>query len=305
MADDKQRKTTKDNEQQAAEVKDQDKQTESSTDEAASLNNSETGQQEQEQETKNDKPQPDPTPTLAEDYAELKKLHLLKAVMIRQKAGRHPSAEIDALLKRRMNFKNEDFQGPYVVRLISTLLMIFVFAAVFWSVLWILSSGFKLHYFIRLLSTGMATLVAAVAGIAIFYPSSLPDEKILKKAIDLKMKELGNELEPEKQEQKSPEPKEDLLDSNIEAKKEKDAPASLDEDTLLSPMPEGLNKFKEVKEKPMETEAQANNNEPSTETVADDQKENSQPQNESPANENDNNKEKLKNNSNEQNKDNR
>ena len=266
MADNKQRETTKDNEQQPAEVKDHDKQNASSSNEEASTNNEPTTEEKKsENEANTPETKPAPTPTLAEDYEQLKKLHLLKDIMIRQKAGRHPSTEIDALLKRRMNFKNEDFQGPYVVRLISTLLMIFVFAAIFWSVLWILASGFNLTYFIRLLSTGMATLVAAIAGIAVFFPSSLPNEAILKKAIDLKMKEIGNEVEPDKTVKEAPESQEELLDSNIATKQKKEETASPEESSPLSPMPEGLNKFKEQKEKPLNSESELSSEESSVE----------------------------------------
>jgi hypothetical protein len=135
-----------------------------------------------------------PEPDIEGDLAELEKINLLKAIMIKMKGGRHPSAQIDKLLSRHMNFSSEDFQGPYLIRLICTIMMIFAFSTLIWIVLWIMTAGFELTYFQRLLSTGIATLTAAVAGIAIFHPSYLPDEKLLKQAIEQKLKELHKQI---------------------------------------------------------------------------------------------------------------
>lgn len=132
---------------------------------------------------------------LADDLLQLEKLNLMRAVMLRLKGGRHPVAGVDELLKRRMSFVTADFEGPYVVRLICTWLMIFVLATVLWVGLWLFVSSLELNYFVRLLSTGFATLIAAMAGVAVFHPSSLPDEKKVKEAIKIRLDELRTQLQ--------------------------------------------------------------------------------------------------------------
>lgn len=131
-----------------------------------------------------------PVFNLSDDLNQLEKLNLMRAVLLRMQGGRHPSAEIDMLLQRRLNLKKEDFQGPYAIRLICTLMMIFLLCSIFWGILWLFATALELNYFIRLMSTAIATLLAATAGIAIFHPSSVPDEKLLKEAIDRRISEL-------------------------------------------------------------------------------------------------------------------
>lgn len=135
---------------------------------------------------------------LAEDILKLEKLNLLHAVSLRMQGGRHPKSEIESLLKRRMDFSNEEaIQGPYLVRLICTLMFIFVCSSLFWGILWLIASALELNYFVRLLSTGISTLVAAMAGVAIFHPSSSPDEKKLKEAINRRLEDLRDQLKKE------------------------------------------------------------------------------------------------------------
>ncbi|MEW6708508.1 MAG: hypothetical protein AB1403_01690 [Candidatus Riflebacteria bacterium] len=176
-------------------------------------------------------------PDLASDVDALKRLNLLKAVLVRMNGGRHPVAEVDALLRRRMNFSRQDFQGPYVIRLFTTWMMIFIVATLFWSVLWILSSGFEINYFLRILSTGMATLVAAMAGVAIFHPSSLPDESLLKQAIDDRFKELKAQL-GENAEDDASAP--GLTDTNLHDSKSLEKAGIDSEAEPLQSMPSGL-----------------------------------------------------------------
>lgn len=132
---------------------------------------------------------------LADDILQLEKLNLMRAVMLRLQGGRHPNAEVDALLKRRMNLHVESFQGPYAVRLVCTLLMVFVLATVLWVVLWLFATSLELNYFVSLLSTGFATLIAAMAGVAVFHPSSVPDEKLVRAEINQRLEELRGELQ--------------------------------------------------------------------------------------------------------------
>lgn len=133
-------------------------------------------------------------PTLSDDVAKLEQIDRLRAVLVRMQGGRHPNREIDALLQRRLNIPREDFQGPYVTRLISTLMMVFVASTVMWAILWAIGSAMELDYFVKLVSTGMMTLFAAIAGVAVFHPASVPDEKRLIAAIEEHMNELRMEL---------------------------------------------------------------------------------------------------------------
>ncbi|OGK04787.1 MAG: hypothetical protein A2W80_16020 [Candidatus Riflebacteria bacterium GWC2_50_8] len=133
-------------------------------------------------------------PTLADDVAKLEQIDRLRAVVVRMQGGRHPSREIDALLQRRLNIPREEFQGPYVTRLISTLMMVFVASTVMWAILWAIGSAMELGYLVKMVSTGMMTLFAAIAGVAVFHPASVPDEKRLIAAIEEQMNELRMEL---------------------------------------------------------------------------------------------------------------
>ncbi len=132
-------------------------------------------------------------PSLAEDLAELEKLNLMRAVMLRMQGGRHPNAEVDALLKRRLDLKAEDFQGPYAIRLICTLMMVFLICIIMWGSVWLVTTAFELSAIARLMSTAIATLMAAAAGVAIFHPSSVPDEKLVKEIVTHRMAELRDE----------------------------------------------------------------------------------------------------------------
>lgn len=142
---------------------------------------------------------------LAEDLLQLEKINLIRAVMIRIHGGRHPNKEIDALLKRRIDITadNHEIQGPYVVRLICTVMMIFVMSGLFWIFLWLLAASFELNYFARLFSTGMATLFAAAVGIAVFHPSASPDEKLVKQLINQNLELIRKELEESTNSKKS------------------------------------------------------------------------------------------------------
>lgn len=133
-------------------------------------------------------------PSLADDILKLEQLNILRSVTLRMQGGRHPKPDIEALLQRRLNIPRESFQGPYAIRLVCTLMMIFVVSVIFWGLLWALGSMLNLSCFLRLTSTGIATLFAAVAGIAVFFPSSIPEEKALIAAIEEQMNELRSEL---------------------------------------------------------------------------------------------------------------
>ena len=133
-------------------------------------------------------------PTLAEDYLRLEQINLLRAVIVRMQGGRHPDKAIEALLQRRLNFSREEFQGPYAIRLVCSLMMVFVVSTLAWAIVWAVGSAMNLSYFLRLVSTGLATLFAAMTGVAIFHSSSIPEEKSLIEAIEVRLGELRKEL---------------------------------------------------------------------------------------------------------------
>jgi len=129
-------------------------------------------------------------PSIADDLLQLEKLNLMRAVMLRLQGGRHPNAEIDALLQRRLDLRPEDFQGPYAIRLLCTLMMIFLICVIMWGTIWLVGTAMGWSYFLRLMSTGIATLLAAGAGVAVFHPASVPDEKQVKETIARRLAEL-------------------------------------------------------------------------------------------------------------------
>jgi hypothetical protein len=141
-------------------------------------------------ETKSETEQKAAPPSLADDLMQLEKLNLMRAVMLRLQGGRHPNAEIDALLQRRLDLRPESFQGPYAIRLICSLMMIFLMCVIMWGLIWLLGTAMEWSGFIRLMSTGIATLLAAAAGIAVFHPASVPDEKQVKETITRRLAEL-------------------------------------------------------------------------------------------------------------------
>lgn len=130
------------------------------------------------------------SPSAADDLLQLEKLNLMRAVMLRLQGGRHPNAQIDELLRRRLDLRPEDFQGPYAIRLICTLMMIFLICIIMWGLIWLIGTAMEWNYFIRLMSTGLATLLAAGAGVAVFHPASVPDEKQVKETIARRLAEL-------------------------------------------------------------------------------------------------------------------
>lgn len=185
--------------------------------------------------------------TLEEDFELLQRINVLKAVMVRMQGGRHPSPEIDALLQRRMNVPRDAFQGPYIVRLISTLMMVFVATTLCWGVLWILGTAFELKYFLRILSTGMATLVAAIAGVAIFHPSSLPDEKLLKEFIDNRLQEISKQVQQKssKTNIQSSDQVADLSNSSVEAMTSPQKQPTKNDEQTFEAMSQTLNSISE------------------------------------------------------------
>jgi len=141
-------------------------------------------------ETKSETEQKAAPPSLADDLMQLEKLNLMRAVMLRLQGGRHPNAEIDALLQRRLDLRPESFQGPYAIRLICSLMMIFLICIIMWGIIWLLGTAMEWSGFVRLMSTGIATLLAAATGIAVFHPASVPDEKQVKETIARRLAEL-------------------------------------------------------------------------------------------------------------------
>ena len=68
--------------------------------------------------------------------------------------------------------------------------MIFLICMILWGIVWLVSTAMELNSFIQLMSMAISTLMAAGAGVAIFHPASVPDEKLLKEAIVHRMAEL-------------------------------------------------------------------------------------------------------------------
>jgi hypothetical protein len=99
--------------------------------------------------------------------------------------------------------------------------------------------------FLRVLSVSMATMIAAIFGIAVFHPSSLPDENQLKKAIDQRLKEMKvRQKDIDGYEEAEAEEENKLVDANFEKIESSGRKHALPDDEVLSSMPEGLGKTK-------------------------------------------------------------
>ena len=181
-------------------------------------------------------------PPLQEDYDVLLNINLLKAVLIKFQRDVHPNKEINSVLERRIQLNRSEFEGPFAIRIISSLLMIFCSGTVAWIAIWLISSAFGETSFLVELSGAMAVMLAAMFGIAIFQPFHLIDEKALKVALSDELEKLKchvhesnlvNNTKPQSQSQESlQEQSEDIsidindyassseenLDTNVETK---------------------------------------------------------------------------------------
>jgi hypothetical protein len=145
------------------------------------------------------------------DLETLRKIDISKAILIKsQRGGKHPDKKIDGLLNRYMKFTPDEIEGPYLVRVLSTIMFIFIVSALSWLLIWVMGNVAGWSVFIRLLSIAMSTFVIAMFGVAIFNPMSLLNENDLQNKIKIRLEELhqsrqqdinreilGEESEPE------------------------------------------------------------------------------------------------------------
>jgi low affinity Fe/Cu permease len=109
-----------------------------------------------------------------------------------------------------MKFTPDEIEGPYLVRVLSTIMFIFIVSALSWLLIWVMGNVAGWSVFIRLLSIAMSTFVIAMFGVAIFNPMSLLNENDLQNKIKIRLEELhqsrqqdinreilGEESEPE------------------------------------------------------------------------------------------------------------
>lgn len=133
-------------------------------------------------------------PTLEEDYAALKEMNLLRNVMVRLQYGKYPDARIDGILKRRMELDESKFQGPQIVRIIVSILALFLSCTLFFIFVWLAAKGLGFDNFAKTASVIISLFFFSGFGFVIFNSLSVPDEKKLKKAISERMAELENML---------------------------------------------------------------------------------------------------------------
>ena len=147
----------------------------------------------------NSKPaeQKEPEPTLAEDYENLKQMHLLRNVMIRMQYGRYPNKKIDGILKRRMDLDESKFQGTNIVRIIISIMASFFICSFIYVIIWLIANSMNLNDLKDTSSLVISLFFLSSCGFLIFNNISVPDEKKLKEAINEKMKEIENELKKE------------------------------------------------------------------------------------------------------------
>ena len=123
-------------------------------------------------------PSPSP-PTLEDDLERLEAMNWLHASILRIRKGRHPDPEIEALLKRRLDFPKDRFLGPYPVRLLNTFSWVLTSCSIGWVALWALGSLAGFNEFVWAVSGLMTTLLAVLIGLALSQPIVFVDEKAL------------------------------------------------------------------------------------------------------------------------------
>lgn len=139
---------------------------------------------------------------LDEDYEKLCKINVFQAMILKFQKGRHPSKEIDELLDRRIKLSQGDFEGPFVVRVISSIIMISLSGLFAWIFIWSLGIYLGEKLFLFELSASMATMICALIGVVFFQPTHLIDEKDLKKAVADQMKILEYAVKDAKDDEK-------------------------------------------------------------------------------------------------------
>ena len=161
------------------------------------VTNSETKPEEKETEsTKNI----DPEPTLSEDYEKLKEMNLLRNVMVRMQYGRYPNKKIDSILKRRMDFDSDKYQGTHIIRIIISIMATFFICSFIYVIIWLIASSMCLNDLKETASLVISLFFLCASSFTIFNNISVPDEKKLKEAIKERMAEIEKELKIETKE---------------------------------------------------------------------------------------------------------
>jgi len=138
-----------------------------------------------------------PPPSPKEDLEVLYTLNWYKDLLIMLQRGEHPDPTINALLARRMPIPREEVVGPYVLRLLNTLALVFVACTFTWLLVWSVSSILGLTYFVQAASALFVTLLVAVLCIAVFQPMPSLDEKKIEEAGKQFLEALRQEAFPE------------------------------------------------------------------------------------------------------------
>ncbi len=126
-----------------------------------------------------------------QDLETLRKIDISKAILIKtQRGGKHPDKKTDRLLDRYMQLGNEEIEGPYLIRVLSTIMFVFIVSALSWLLIWLLGAVAGWSVFLRFLSIAMSTFVIAMFGVAVFNPMSLVNEPELQRKIKLRLEEL-------------------------------------------------------------------------------------------------------------------
>lgn len=121
-------------------------------------------------------PPPPPEPTADEDLLRLESFDWRRAVILRLQNGRHPDPVIEDILKRRIDLKREEFQGPLPVRVLCTLAIDFIVCAVVWVIGWSVFSLLGWDGWVIGFSGLMVTVLVASMGVAAFQPMRIYDE---------------------------------------------------------------------------------------------------------------------------------
>lgn len=137
-----------------------------------------------------EKNSPEEIPDDMEDFKKLLDLNLLKEATLKIQLKKHPNKKIDDLLERRLNLKSKDFTGPFAIRVVASILIIFLTSIVIWSGIWVIGIALELNYFYKIMSTIISIILVSAMAITIFQPLPIIDENRLLKHITEEMKKL-------------------------------------------------------------------------------------------------------------------
>jgi len=136
-----------------------------------------------------------PAASAEDDLRDLEAMNWAGETIRRFRLGSHPDPQVEALLKRRLDLAAESFLGPYPLRLLCTLALVFAGCAISWILLWAVGTAAGWTVLVAELSYAMPFLLVVLFGISLSQPLRLYDETAITKAGEKALDALRAEIE--------------------------------------------------------------------------------------------------------------